>query len=305
MGAAWPYLLVATLAAATAGLLLLSRGRADGLALAARASGVHPGRRALRSQWDDYVRGTRWGKRLSAKLASAGIGLRSGDFVGLVAVGALAGFVAARMVVSTVVAPLGAALVVWGAFAWVRRRRAQRRDQFVTQLPELARVLSNATSAGLAIRTAVEMAAAELDDPAGGELRRVAEELRLGQSIDVALANLEARMPSREVGVLIGTLIIQHRAGGSLVSALRDMAATLDARHDLRRELKTLMAGSVYTSYVVVVMGVGSLLVLNLIHPGALHTMTSKLIGQVALAVAGLLYALGFFLIKRTTRIAT
>jgi hypothetical protein len=33
--------------------------------------------------------------------------------------------------------------------------------------------------------------------------------------------------------------------------------------------------------------------------------MTSKLIGQAALVVAGLLYSLGFFLIKRTTRIAT
>src|SRR5205823_2762244 len=155
--------------------------------------------------------------------------LRTGDFVALVVAGALTGYTGARMIVAGAVAPLVGSLVVWGAFAWIRRRLAQRRDQFVTQLPELARVLSNATSAGLAIRTAVEMAAGELDDPAGGELRRVAEELRLGQSIDVALANLEARMPSREVGVLIGTLIIQHRAGGSLVNALRDMATTLDA----------------------------------------------------------------------------
>jgi tight adherence protein B len=305
MAGAWPFLLVATLAVATSGLLLLTGGRADTQALAARASGVRAGRRSLRVQWDAFVRGTRWGTRLTTKLTSAGIGLRSGDFVGIVVAGALAGYCAARMVVAPVAAPVGTALVVWGAFAWVRRKRSQRREQFVTQLPELARVLSNATSAGLAIRTAVEMAAAELDDPAGGELRRVAEELRLGQSIDVALENLEARMPSREVAVLIGTLIIQHRAGGSLVSALRDMATTLDARHDLRRELKTLMAGSVYTSYVVVAMGVGSLVVLNLIHPGAVHTMTSKLIGQAALVVAGLLYSLGFFLIKRTTRIAT
>lgn len=305
MAAAWPYLLLATLVVAAAGLRLVHAGRSDRRALAARVSGVHAIRPAVRSRWDGLVRGRSWGARLAARLTAAGIGVRPGDFVGLVVLGAVAASLAARALVSTTVAPVGGAIVVWAAFAWVRRRRAHRTEQFVGQLPELARVLSNATSAGLAIRTAVEMAATELDDPAGAELRRVAEELRLGQSIDVALANLEARMPSREVGVLIGTLIIQHRAGGSLVSALREMAAALDARHDLRRELKTLLAGSVYTSYVVVVMGVGSLLVLNLIHPGALHTMTSKLIGQVALAVAGLLYGLGFFLIKRTTRIET
>jgi tight adherence protein B len=175
----------------------------------------------------------------------------------------------------------------------------------VAQLPELARVLSNAASAGLAIRSAVEMAALELDDPAGSELRRVSEELRVGQPIDLALANLEERMPSREVGVLVGTLVIQHRAGGSLVTSLREMSHTLDARQELRREVRTIMAGAVFTSYVVIVMGLGSLLMLNSINPGILDKMTSRPVGQAALGLAAALYSVGFLLIRRTTRIET
>ena len=52
-------------------------------------------------------------------------------------------------------------------------------------------------------------------------------------------------------------------------------------------------------------MGIGTVFLLNLIHPGALDEMTSKPLGQVALAVAASLYALGFALIRRTTRIET
>ena len=47
---------------------------------------------------------------------------------------------------------------------------AVRTEHFITQLPELARMLANATQAGLALRTAVGMAAEELEAPAGEEL---------------------------------------------------------------------------------------------------------------------------------------
>jgi tight adherence protein B len=239
------------------------------------------------------------------KLTASGIEMGPGDFMGVLCGVALGAFALVNATLSGRLAVLAGPGAVWGVFLWVRRKRDQRRDRFVAQLPELARVLSNAASAGLATRTAVEMAATELDDPAGSELRRVSDELRIGQSVDVALVNLERRMPSREVAVLVGTLVIQHRAGGSLITALRDMSHTLEARQDLRREVRTIMAGSVYTSYVVVIMGLGSLLLVNSMSPGVLDKMTSRPLGQAALGLAAALYAVGFLLIRRTTRIET
>jgi tight adherence protein B len=188
-------------------------------------------------------------------------------------------------------------------WAWLERARKRRRDLFIQQLPEVARILSNASSAGLAITSAVQMAAQELDDPAKSEMGRVAEELTLGQSLDRALANLEKRMPSREVGVLISTLVIQQRAGGDLVRALQDMALTLESRRDLNREIRTLMAGSVFTGWLVALLGVGSILLLNTISPGVIDKMASTIGGRVALLTAATLYFIGFMLIKRVTRI--
>ncbi len=97
--------------------------------------------------------------------------------------------------------------------------------------------------------------------------------------------------------------MIQSRSGGAIVTALRGISETLEARKDLRRELRTMLSGAVFTSYVVIVMGVGSLLVLNVISPGVLDRMTRELVGQAALATAFTLYALGFFLVRRATRI--
>ena len=87
------------------------------------------------------------------------------------------------------------------------------------------------------------------------------------------------------------------------MTALRGMSETLEARKDLRREIRTMLSGAVFTSWIVLILGAGSLLMMNLISPGTLHKVTSSLIGQVTLIVAGALYALGFLLIRKTTRI--
>ena len=62
---------------------------------------------------------------------------------------------------------LGYVFVVLGMRWYVERARAKRRDAFMDQLPDLARMLSNGTQAGLSIAGAVQMAARELDDPGG------------------------------------------------------------------------------------------------------------------------------------------
>ena len=52
-------------------------------------------------------------------------------------------------------------------------------------------------------------------------------------------AGPRGRLPSREVAVLVSTLLVSARSGGSLVTALRDIADTLEARKETRREVRT------------------------------------------------------------------
>ena len=260
-------------------------------------------RRAL-AGLDLRLRRTRPGERLETWLRSAGVPLSPLDY--LMASGATAVLVwlLGRTFLAGGVALVAGALVgVLGPRAWVERRRAQRRDAFIGQLPELARILSNGTQAGLSMAGAVELAARELDDPAGAEMRTVLDEVRVGRALDESLESLRGRLPSREVAVLMTTIVIQQRAGGDTVRALQELGATLDARKDLLREIRTLLSGSVFTSYVVAGIGVGTILLVNLINPGVLREMTSQPLGIGSLVVAGVLWTVAFVLIRRATRV--
>ena len=150
---------------------------------------------------------------------------------------------------------------------------------------------------------AVQLAARELPEPAAAEMRSVVEQLRVGQPVEDALESLRERLPSRELGVLMTTLVIQQRAGGDTVRALNELSGTLDARKDLLREIRTLLSGAVYTSYVVAGIGVGAIVLLNFIAPGVMREMTTTLPGLVALVVSGTLWGVAFVLIRRTTRV--
>jgi tight adherence protein B len=303
-GVALGLLLVTTIAALLA-LRVLLRDRAERAAMAERSALELAERRAsrLRYRLDRRLLRTSLGRALGVRIGSAGARIMPVDFIVLCAGALLGGTALLNLLLPLWLALIGGVVCVRLCFGWIERQREKRRLAFVTQLPEVARLLSNASSAGLAIRAAIDMAADELDAPASDELRLVNEELALGQSVSKALENLERRMPSRDVGVLISTLVIQQRAGGDLVNALQDMADTLDQRRDLTREIRTVMAGSVATGYMVAGLGAVTVFLMNAITPGVLDDLTSSVPGLIAVGFAGGLYLLGFLLIRKVTRV--
>jgi tight adherence protein B len=260
-------------------------------------------RRGLADAIDARLMRTQRGADLAGKLRSAGTQLTPSRYLGAVAGGMLGAFLLASLVFPALLAIVAAGLVLWGGSAWLGRRLARRREDFINQLPEVARLLSNGASAGLSMPAAVEMAVREIDAPAREELQSVLDEVHLGRSLDEALDSLARRLPSREIAVLMSTLVIQQRAGGDVVRALQDLSSTLDMRRETLREVRTLMAGAVFTSYIVPTLGVGALVMLNAINSHTLPRMTSSPIGIAALVVAITLYALGSLAIRRITRI--
>jgi len=263
-------------------------------------------RRAGGLRWstvDRQLLRTSGGRRLRETLEMSGVSTAPSKFLAVaVAVSVLLGLLLARSL-SGLLFPLGLLLGLQLTRVYLRRAKNKRREAFIAQMPELARTLSNATSAGLSVRTALAMAVDELADPARSEIRLVTEQLNLGASLDGALTNMERRLPSREAAILISTLIVSARSGGGLVTALRDIAGTLETRKETRREIRTVYAQAVATAYAVLLMGVGVLFLLDSVHEGTVDTMLREPLGQVALVVAGAIYAGGILVIRRMTRV--
>ncbi|GHH77381.1 membrane protein [Streptomyces sulfonofaciens] len=293
---------------AVVGLHSYSAGKAqrDDLVerLAAAGQGqMTGGRRRRFPAVDRRLRTTRLGRSIEHKIAVTGLDLTPGEYFVYSVAGLLVVYFVMETIFTSFFGLIGVLVGIWGANAFLDWQRAKRTQSFIGQLPELTRILANATQAGLALRTAIAMAAEELDDPAGEELRRVADQLAVGHSLDDAMNELSQRLPSRELTVLVTTLILSNRAGGTIVSSLRNLTETLEERKETRREVTTLLSQVKVTAVAVPVLGLGFLLIINSMRAGALDAMTGATVGKVVVVIAAVLYGLGFFMINRLTRI--
>lgn len=287
------------------GLVAFTQGASDQRVMAARGALDETEQRAnsLFARLDVRLVRTDLGRMVARRIAASGIRIRVSTSLALIIVSGLAVMVFITQFLGILFGILGAVGVGIAFFAYLRRQEERRRDEFIAQLPELARVLSNATSAGLAVRTAISMAADELGEPAGTELRRTADTLAFGQPFDEALQDLKERLPSRELAVLVSTLVVSARSGGSLVTALRTISSTLEQRKETRRETQTIIGEAVVTSWALVMMGIGALFLLNVVIPGSIKIMAGQLIGQLILGFAVALFVSGILIIRRMTRI--
>ncbi|MGJ5890901.1 type II secretion system F family protein [Streptomyces niveiscabiei] len=300
-------LTVLTLTLAVAGLHAYATGRAQRAALVDRLSytGQLPpsGRRRRFRDLDRRIRRTGLGRSLERRLATTGLDVTPGEFTAYL-LGAVAGlWLVTQAVLAPFFGPIAALVAVGSAVQFLNWQRQKRIERFINQLPELARILANATQAGLALRTAIGMAAEELEAPAGEELAKVANQLAVGQSMDDALGELADRLPSRELVVLVTTLVLSNKAGGQVVGALRNLTETLEERKETRREIRTQLSQVNLTAYAVPLLGVGSLFLMDGVKEGALERMTGSPLGQAAVLIAFGLYAVGFVLIRRMSRI--
>ncbi|WP_124272747.1 type II secretion system F family protein, partial [Streptomyces sp. ADI96-15] len=287
---------------AVAGIHVYASGRAQRQALVDRlsATAAPPAGRGRRfTGIDRRVRRTRLGRDLSLRLSATGLDVTVGEFT----VYALATTAALWLIASAALAPffgpIAALAAAWGAVVFLNWQRQKRIEAFINQLPDVARLLANATAAGLALRTALAMAAEELEAPAGEELSRVADQLALGRSVDAALGELAERLPSRELVVLVTTLVLSNQAGGTVVSSLRNLTTTLEERKETRREVRTMLSEVHATALTVPALGLGSLLLINSQNEGALARVTGSALGQILILIALGLYAVGFLVIRR------
>jgi tight adherence protein B len=292
---------------AVVGLHSYATGKAQRQALVDRLSATGQisvgGRRRHFSKLDRRLRRTGLGKKLELRLAATGLDITPGEFFVYMLATVVGLWLIGQAALAPFFGPLAGLLGVGVAIQFLNWQRQKRIEKFINQLPEMARILANATQAGLALRTAIGMAAEEMEAPAGEELAKVSAQLAVGASMDDALSEMADRLPSRELVVLVTTLVLSNRAGGQVVSALRNLTETLEERKETRREVRTQLSQVNMTSYAVPVLGVGSLFLMNGVKDGALDRMTGSPFGQGAVVIAFSLYAVGFVLIRRLSRI--
>ncbi len=276
-----------------------SAGRSDLLDLAPETDVVA---RAV-----DFTRGVaaRAGLLLTVEhyLEQADVPLRSAEVIFYSVALAAVVFVLCALTLGALTAVLVTAVVLAVPYVVVSQRRTRRLAAFESQLPDSLNLLAGSMRAGFSFMQGLEAVADESPEPMRRELQRVFTEARLGRTIETALEDCARRMASDDLSWVVIALSIQREVGGNLAELLDTVAHTMTQRERLRREVKSLTAEGRFSAIVLTVMPFFFLVMFQVLQPSYVSTLFTDFLGTLAAIGALLGIGIGWFWLRKITRI--
>src|SRR5882672_4522090 len=242
---------------------------------------------------------------LARDLASADLQLRPYEFR-LLQVGAgiaLALLAFLRFNVSFAI-PVAAVIgYVLPAF-YLRNRRGHRLHQFDDELPRAMELIANSMKAGQSVAQSFTAVVENARPPVSEEFGLARREIELGASVESALANIEKRMGSSDLRLMIMVITIQHAVGGDLPAILTTLADTMRQRAEMREEIMAATAQSRASSLIITLLPVGAAALLYFLVPDYFRPMFINPLGWVMIGISAGLLVIGNVIIRRITKIA-
>lgn len=181
--------------------------------------------------------------------------------------------------------------------------KTRRLNRFNAQLADTLVTMSNALKAGFSISQAFESVVREGENPIAQEFDVLLQETRIGVSFSDALANMERRVGSDDLSLVVTAIEAARRSGGNLTEVFDRIAATIRARLRIENRIRTLTAQGRLQGIVVGAMPAVILVALLFVDPRLMLPFLHSTIGLVTLLTVVVLIALGGLVIRKIVRI--
>lgn len=224
-------------------------------------------------QLDQAVSKSKRGGRIAADLARADLKLKVVEFIALkvaaaIIVGAIGAYIGRADFLAVVIAGLVGAIL--GSFIpdiYMNFRAGQRVKSFNNQLADSITMMANSLRGGYSFLQTLDMVSREAPKPTSDEFRRVVQEVGLGRTTEEALNNLQRRLPSEDLDLLVTAVNIQHEVGGNLAQILDTIGHTIRERVRIKGEINTLTAQGRISGYVITALPILLASYISLVNP--------------------------------------
>jgi tight adherence protein B len=197
------------------------------------------------------------------------------------------------------------ATAVFGVMPWIYRskQRNKRLKAIEEQFPDALDFLGRSIRAGNAFSVAFELLAGEATEPLKSELLKVVREMALGSSLEDALNGLVARVPLIEIRFFVSGVLLQRETGGNLGEILGKLAVSVRERLRLHGHVKAASGQARLTASVLTVLPIATVIMLKLVSPEYMNSLTGDPLGRNILAAAVVSQVLGYLVMKKIVKI--
>ena len=202
--------------------------------------------------------------------------------------------------------PIACGFGVFGYFAvywFFLQKLLKRKMEYESRILDFTMGLANGLRSGLALGQSIESVAKRIGGPMQEELAILLREYRLGVDLPEAFERMYKRMPCEDLHLLVTSIFLTTRSGGSLVEVLEELVSTIRSRTDFQERLKNMTAQGRFEALAISLAPVAAFVLLYLIDPGLMRPLVTTGWGWLAVSGAALLVFTGYYILKKIVTI--
>jgi len=196
----------------------------------------------------------------------------------------------------------GVATGLWIPHAAVGFLMARRRAAFLKLFPEAIGLIVRGLRSGLPVTETIAVVGREIGDPVGEIFRGVAEQVRLGASLEDALWHAAHRLKLQEFNFLIISLSVQRETGGNLAETLQNLETILRRRQQMRLKIKAMSSEATASALIIGSLPFIMALLMTFVSPDYIRVLFTNPMGLLMLGVGSASLAIGGLVMRQMVR---
>jgi len=193
---------------------------------------------------------------------------------------------------------------VYFIIGWYFNSRIKKKMMlFDNQLVEALGIVTNSVRVGQSLMQALEGMVKETKDPISGEFEAALRKVKLGVPLNQALDEINLRVNSKDLKIVVTSINLARDAGGNLAEILSRIADTMRERKKIQGKIGALTAQGRMSGMVMGAVPFLLLLVLYFIEPEMMGLLFTTVLGNLMLTVAIVMISIGMFVISKIVNI--
>lgn len=246
-----------------------------------------------------FLQRSDFGRKLQTELLRGGLMLRPSEFLIISGICSITGAVIGMQLGHSIV--FGVMLAGAGAAApymQMKSKQGTRQRRISNQLPDALDMLSSSLRSGHSFLRSLQVVVTQMAPPITEEFERAIDEVRLGQSLDLALNHILERTGNYDLELVISAVQTQLSIGGNLAEIMDNISDMIRQRVQLAGEIGSATAEGKMSAFILGGMPLAMAFLINVVSPGYITPLFTSTLGLILLGAAAGMMIVGILIIK-------
>lgn len=179
----------------------------------------------------------------------------------------------------------------------------RRLKLFSSQLADGLTIIANSLNSGFSLQQSVDTMVKQMPPPISYEFLLALREYRLGKPIEAALADMQKRVPSEDLHLIVTAISLSRETGGNLSKVLESIANMIREKMRIEGKVEALTSNGKLQGLIIGLLPFAIGVAMYIINPDLIAPIYKTQIGWALIGVMAILETLGLIVIRRMVSI--